>query len=92
MPSSRGTTARLRQWLDEGRIIKDVSRRLLTATADNDLLTYASAACYQIIFALAPVMLAGLAVLGFLHLEEVWDSELASGNRFWLTTGVVLAL
>lgn len=49
----------------------------MTATADNDLLTYASAVCYRITFALAPVMLAGLAILGFFHLEEVWDSELA---------------
>lgn len=77
MPSSGKITARLRRWLDEGRTIKDVSRQLMTATADNDLLTYASAVCYQIIFALAPVLLAGLAVLGFLDLEEVWDSELA---------------
>jgi membrane protein len=81
MPSSGDSTARLRRWLDEGRTIKDVSRQLLAATAENDLLTYASAVCYQIIFALAPVLLAGLAVLGFLNLEEVWDSELAPRLR-----------
>jgi membrane protein len=71
----------LRRWLDEGRTLKDVSRQLITATADNDLLTYASAVSYQIVFALAPVMLASLAVLGFLNLEEVWDSELAPRLR-----------
>ncbi|MFO7655108.1 MAG: YihY/virulence factor BrkB family protein [Candidatus Krumholzibacteriia bacterium] len=85
MPGSQGITARLRRWLDEGRTIKDVSRRLVTATSENDLLTYASAVCYQIIFALAPVMLAGLAVLGFLNLEEVWDSELAPRLRQAMT-------
>lgn len=88
MPTSRGTAARLRQWLDEGRTIKDVSRQLVTATAANDLLTYASAVCYQIIFALAPVMLAGLAVLGFLDLEEVWDSEFAPRLREALSNGI----
>jgi len=81
MTNSQGLTDRLRRWRDETRTIRDVSHGLVTATEDNDLLTFASAMCYQIIFALAPVLLAGLAILGFLHLQEVWDSELAPRLR-----------
>jgi len=81
MANSQGLADRLRRWRDETRTIRKVSHELVTATEDNDLLTFASAMCYQALFALAPVLLAGLAILGFLHLQEVWDSELAPRLR-----------
>jgi len=77
MPNLTGWAEKPRRWLHGGPAIKEVWRQLVTATEKNDLLTYASAMCYQIIFALAPVLLASLAILGFLRLEEVWSSELA---------------
>ncbi len=49
--------------------------------AENDLLSYASAIGFQVLFALIPLTLAGLALLGFLNLEEVWRSDLAPDVR-----------
>jgi len=68
---------RLRGWNHEARSIVRGSRRLVALTGENDLLTFASAISYQILFALPAVLLAGLAVLGYADLRELWDGELA---------------
>jgi membrane protein len=67
----------LGRWGREGRTILGATRDLIAMTGQNDLLTYASAMAYQLLFALPAVLLAGLAVLGFADLQDVWDSELA---------------
>ncbi|MDX6661269.1 MAG: rane protein [Solirubrobacteraceae bacterium] len=43
----------------------------------NDLLTYASAISFQVFFALIPLLLLGLALLGAFGLTEVWTSDAA---------------
>jgi membrane protein len=70
---------------DWGRLREVVSRRgarrlagdLLEGFARNDLLTYASAISFRVLFALVPFLLAGVAVLGFFDLEEVYRDEVA---------------
>jgi membrane protein len=52
-------------------------RRYVDAYVGNDLLTYASAIGFQILSALVPFLLFGFALLGFLHLEDVWSEDLA---------------
>jgi membrane protein len=47
------------------------------AYVENDLLTYASAISFQILSSLVPFLLFGFALLGFLHLEDVWSEDLA---------------
>jgi membrane protein len=47
------------------------------AYVENDLLTYASAISFQILSSLVPFLLFGFGVLGFLHLEDAWRTELA---------------
>lgn len=44
---------------------------------DHDLLSYASTIAFQVLLALIPLALTAVALLGFLDLEEVWESELA---------------
>jgi membrane protein len=58
----------------EGR---DVIRALVRAYRDNDLLTYASAISFQVLFALIPLILFALGLLGFLSLQDVWAQDLA---------------
>ncbi len=50
---------------------------LLEGYKANDLLTYASAISFRVFFALIPLALFVLGVLGFLHLEEVWRNDIA---------------
>ena len=52
-------------------------RRYVDAFVANDLLTYASAISFQIISSIVPFLLFGFALLGFLHLEDVWSKDLA---------------
>jgi membrane protein len=54
-------------------IIGDVYRLFMA----NNLLTYASAIAFQTLFALITLSFTGLALLGFLELEEVWRRDLA---------------
>lgn len=51
-------------------------RSIVDAFLTLDLLTAASAIAFQTLFALIPLALAGLALLGFLDLEQVWEEEL----------------
>lgn len=50
---------------------------LVAAFHDRGLLTYASAIAFQVISSLAPVLLFLLAMLGFLHLQDVYTREIA---------------
>ena len=52
-------------------------RRYVEGYVENDLLTYASAISFQILSALVPFLLFGFALLGFLHLADVWSQEIA---------------
>jgi membrane protein len=56
---------------------RDVVRALVRTYRENDLLTYASAISFQVFFALIPLLLFALGVLGFLTLDEAWDKDLA---------------
>ncbi len=55
--------------------------RLVRATVERfveqDLLSYASAVAFRVLYALVPLALAVLAVLGFLGLGEVWTESIA---------------
>jgi membrane protein len=80
---------------DWSRLREILSRRgarrllsdLLEGFARNDLLTYASAISFRVLFALVPLLLAGVAVLGFFDLEEVWSDEVAPQIRSRVSTG-----
>lgn len=80
---------------DWGRLREIVSRRgarrlfadMLEGFARNDLLTYASAISFRVLFALVPLLLAGVAVLGFFDLEEVWVDEVAPQIRSRVSSG-----
>ena len=50
---------------------------ILRGFKENDLLTYASAISFRIVFALIPFALFALGLLGLLGLSEVWRSDLA---------------
>jgi membrane protein len=56
-------------------------KALVRGYAKNDILTYASAISFQVFFALIPLALFALGVLGFLHLEEVWRADIAPEVR-----------
>ena len=56
---------------------RDVIRSLARAYRANDLLTYASAISYQVLFALIPLLLFALGLLGFFSLQEVWRNDFA---------------
>ena len=60
------------------------SRRTVGALrgyVENDLLTYASAISFWVFFALIPLGLFALGVLGFLQLDEVWRRDIAPEIR-----------
>jgi membrane protein len=61
--SRRGARRFLHDWLE--------------ALAVNDLFTYASAISFRVLFALVPLLLAGVAVLGFFRLENVYRDQVA---------------
>jgi membrane protein len=44
---------------------------------DNDLLTYASAISFQVFFALIPLLLFALGLIGFLSLQDAWQQDIA---------------
>lgn len=54
-----------------------IAKQSFRSFQENDLLSYASAMAFQALFALIPAVLAGIALLGFLDLEEVWQEDLA---------------
>lgn len=67
-----------------GEVRRNGRRMLSTGArsfAEHDLMSYASAVSFQVAFALIPLVLTGLALLGFLGLAEVWRSDLAPRVR-----------
>lgn len=57
---------------------RGTAKRLLDVFSEHDLLTYASAISFQTFFALIPLALTALGLLGALHLEHVWSDDLAT--------------
>ena len=45
--------------------------------ADHNLIAYASTVAFQVLLALIPLALTAVALLGFLDLEEIWESDIA---------------
>jgi membrane protein len=106
---------RLRGLARPGRA-RDFVLEVVSKLTENNLLTYASAISFQVLFALVPFALVGLALLGFLGLSDFWQDEitplvrdrvsepaftviqstvtkiLATGQGFWLTFGLALAI
>jgi membrane protein len=62
---------------DEVRAVSagDAVRGVLRGYDEHDVLTFASAIAFQILFAIIPLALLGLGLLGGLGLEEQWTSE-----------------
>jgi membrane protein len=56
-------------------------RDILRGFHENDLLTYASAISFQVFFALIPLALLGLGILGAFGLTDVWTSDVAPKLR-----------
>ncbi len=54
-----------------------VFRQLVACERDNDLLTYASAISFQVLFALIPLLLLAFGILGEVDGQSVWRSDLA---------------
>ena len=48
---------------------------------EHEILTYAAAIAFQVFFALIPLLLFGLGMLGELNLEDWWDSDVAGDVR-----------
>ena len=56
-------------------------REVAEGFKENDLLTYASAISFQVFFALIPLMLVGLGLLGTFGLDGVWTRDVAPDVR-----------
>ena len=56
---------------------RDLVRAMEGAFRKKDLLTYASAISFQVFFALIPLILFALGLLGLLSLDEAWKQDLA---------------
>ena len=57
--------------------VQALTRDVVGAFRQNGLSNFASAIAFRVVLALVPFLLFLLAVLGFLHLEEVWRSDVA---------------
>src|SRR3954447_4619213 len=60
---------------------REAWREILRGFEENDLLTYASAISFQIFFALIPLALLGLGLLGAFGLTDVWSADVAPKLR-----------
>jgi len=54
-----------------------VVRQLIACERDNDLLTYASAISFQVLFAVIPLLLLAFGILGTVDGQSVWRNDLA---------------
>lgn len=68
--------------------IDDVARDMRDAFVRHNLLTYAAAVAFQMIVALLPLAVLGLALLGAFGLGHLWEDTLAPGLRAHLTPQV----
>src|SRR3954468_19468419 len=57
------------------------TQAILAGFKENDLLTYASAISFQVVFALIPLALLGLGLLGAFGLTDVWSADVAPKLR-----------
>src|SRR3954468_5781897 len=73
----RAPTATLAHVREQARTItlKEAVTEVLAAFERNDLLTYASAIAFQVLFALVPLTLFALGLLGTLGLDEIWTKD-----------------
>src|SRR3954462_12189486 len=69
--------------LREARALKprEAWHEILRGFEENDLLTYASAISFQVFFALIPLALLVLGILGAFGLTDVWSSDVAPKLR-----------
>lgn len=83
MHPPRGATGTARRVAREARTLslREVFVLLRDAFDRNDLLTYASAISFQLFFALIPLALFGLGLLGGSGLTAVWASDIAPQLR-----------
>lgn len=58
-----------------------IGQELLDGFAKNDLLTYASAIAFQVLFAIVPFALFAVAMLGLFGAQDVWHNDLAPGLK-----------
>jgi membrane protein len=63
--------------MEEPSTNRQIARGVVDGFAEHDLLTYASAICFQVLTAVVPLLMFGTALLGFLHLKEAWTDHLA---------------
>ena len=61
--------------------LREAYRDVTRAFEERDLLTYSSAIAFQVLFAIIPLVLFGLGVLGGLGLDEQWTQEWAPAAR-----------
>src|SRR3954465_4187868 len=61
----------------QGERVKGSVREFVDAYVEHDLLTYASAISFQVLSSLVPFLLFAFGLLGFLHLDDVWRTQLA---------------
>jgi len=57
--------------------VRTLVHTLIERYRENDLLTYASAISFQIFFALIPLLLFALGLIGFLSLSDAWAKDIA---------------
>jgi membrane protein len=76
--------------------VRELARGVVAGFSKNDLLTFASAISFQVMTALIPLFMFGLALIGVLDLTEAWSDHLApqlqshvSHELFALTDKVV---
>jgi membrane protein len=56
-------------------------REVARAVDEHDLLTFASAIAFQVLSALVPLLLFAFGLIGFLHLDDVWQRDGAPAVR-----------
>jgi membrane protein len=57
--------------------LREVTEDVIRSFKDNGLPNFASAMAFRVVLALVPFLLFLLALLGFLHLQEVWSQDVA---------------
>jgi membrane protein len=65
--------------------LRRTARAVFAAYDEHDVLTYASAISFQIAFALIPLALCGLGLLGLFNLGPTWQSDIAPQLRSGLS-------
>ena len=68
---------RVRRTIERLRAVRlrTVAEGVIRGYADHDLLTFASAIAFQVLFALIPLALFGFGLLGGLGLQEQWTRQ-----------------